>query len=509
MLIDGDERVRLSAVRAIEHFDFEGIVQKLGSRGGVSEPGSVLYNLADRVKDRKHSVRLEAMKLIGKIWGIAAGAIAEGSERITILLSPIPSKILDTYYINDPEITALADRVFFESLFPLSYPPIKAKPSQNGASQRVKDSQANGDDVTAEADIDRIRAERGLILVRDLESKAKKVMFARQGNQAASAKFMNAFLKQCEEYNGGVTDKSNKEAKEKLGKLIDYFSKTLPESTKASEDLWKFAKIHDRRSYQLIRFCMAPESDYRKVYKALKEFTKRMDEASGTTATMLDNLTVLLYRASVLFYNRSHVPAILEFSRNDEKALSSTAHDILREISAHNPEVFKAHVQELCRSLETDAPSTKKPNGPGAVEDLKACAGFARRFPKEIPKDRKFLQAMLNFALYGSPPKAAKYAVTILIASADKKEMYTKDIFGQCTKKFEYGSNNYLSRLAALSQLVLLSPKDVVEDEVDDVIDIAINQVLLNPDASSDPILDDSGKELEWAPQLTDATSAK
>lgn len=34
-------------------------------------------------------------------------------------------------------------------------------------------------------------------------------------------------------------------------------------------DLWRFAKLHDRRSYQLLRFCIAPESDYRTVVKAI------------------------------------------------------------------------------------------------------------------------------------------------------------------------------------------------------------------------------------------------
>lgn len=57
--------------------------------------------------------------------------------------------------------------------------------------------------------------------------------------------------------------------KEHLTRLIDYFSKCLPDPSKTTADLWKFAKLHDRRSYTLIRFCMAPESDYRTVFKAM------------------------------------------------------------------------------------------------------------------------------------------------------------------------------------------------------------------------------------------------
>ncbi|KAF1987939.1 hypothetical protein K402DRAFT_453143 [Aulographum hederae CBS 113979] len=510
MLIDGDERVRLSAVKAVERFDFHVIVQKLGSMGGINDAGSLLCNLADRVKDRKPNVRTEAMKLLGRVWGVAAGAIAEGSERISTLLGPIPSKILDTHYVNDLEISALADHVLFESLLPISYPPLKPKASpSNGTSQGAKAPQVDVDQARSEADIDRIRTERILVLIRDLEPKAKKVLFAHQARQPTHAKLISAILSKCEEYNGGVVDKKNeKEVKDHLGKFIDHLSKTLPDSQRVSEDLWKFATTHDRRNYSLIRFAMAPESDYRKVYKAIKELTKRLEEAPGSSSTMLNTLMVIIYRSGVLLYNRSHVPAILDSSRSDEKGLSSTAHDILREISSHIPEVFKVHLKELCRSLEADAPSAKKPNGPGAVEDLKACAGFAQRFPNEIPKSQKFLDSLMKFSQYGSPPKAAKYAVSILLTSSGKKELYAKDILTNCTQNFEHGKGHYLTQLASLSQLVLLSHDDIEEDS-DAILDIAIQKVLLNDDATAEPVMDDAGKEVEWTSEPDEVCLSK
>lgn len=56
--------------------------------------------------------------------------------------------------------------------------------------------------------------------------------------------------------------------KDSMKRLIEHFAAQLPDSSKAKGDLWKFAKAHDRRNYQLIRFCMAPESDYRTMFKA-------------------------------------------------------------------------------------------------------------------------------------------------------------------------------------------------------------------------------------------------
>jgi sister-chromatid-cohesion protein PDS5 len=268
-LIDSDERVRLATVRAIDHFEFNDIVQKLGSNGSMSEPGSVLSNLADRVKDKKSVLHAESMKLLGKIWGVAQGAIAEGNERITRLLGPIPSRIFEACYVNDPEINVQVDLILFEALLPLGYPPMKPKVAVNGSSQIVKDSQPISDQGYTEADLDKIRAERLLVLVKGLEEKAKKVFFAKQGNQVAGVTYMEQFLKMCEEYNGGVMNTGEKETKKKLEGLISYYGKTLPDSARVVEDLWKFAKAHDRRSYHLIRFCMATDSDYRKVFKSI------------------------------------------------------------------------------------------------------------------------------------------------------------------------------------------------------------------------------------------------
>ena len=64
-------------------------------------------------------------------------------------------------------------------------------------------------------------------------------------------------------------DKNADQIKSRLTALIKTLAALLPDVSKASADLWKFARMHDRRSYQLIRFCMGSESDYRTMYKAI------------------------------------------------------------------------------------------------------------------------------------------------------------------------------------------------------------------------------------------------
>jgi sister-chromatid-cohesion protein PDS5 len=492
-LIDSDEKVRLAAVKAVERFEFNDVIRKLGSNGSMSEPGSILSNLADRVKDKKSVIHSESMKLLGKLWGVAAGAIAEGDETIQSLLGPIPTRILEACYVNDLEINVQVDLALYESLLPLSYPPMKPRPAANATSQVVKDSQTTGEQGYTEADLDKLRAERQLVLVNSLGEKAKKVFFAKQGNQGPGANYLEHLLKLCEEYNGGVMDKGEKETKKKLEGLINYYARTLPESARVIDDLWKFAKAHDRRAYALMRFCMDPASDYRRVFRSIKEFRKRIEDGPGEA--LLVTLTPLLYRVSLLCYNKSHVPAIIEFTRTDDKQLGATAHELLKEISTKHPKVFSTHVKDLCKTLENEAPTAKNPNPPGAVDDLKACAAFAKKFPTDIPmntKDsRKLVQGFLSFALYGSPPQAAKHSITIITTSDDKKEMHLKDILAKSIKGFVYGGDHWLTKLAALSQLVLLAPSEC-EDDMDTIIEVAIGQVLSKQHPAN------AGSETEW-----------
>ncbi|KAJ1717708.1 sister chromatid cohesion and DNA repair protein (BimD) [Aspergillus flavus] len=503
MLRDADEKVRVAAVDAVGTFGLSHIVHKLGASGGFSSDDSILFILAERVKDRKPQVREHAMKTLGRMWAVAAGEIEQDNEQVVSLLKDGPSKIFDAFYTNDMDIHVLIDRVLFDILLPLSYPPIKPKLSRSSStqSQKLKDSQTSEGDN--ETDVDKIRVRRILTLIRGLDDKAKKVFFAMQARQIQMRTAVTVYLQACEEYNGGVMEKDDERITAQINRVIDTLSKLFPDASRASADLWKFAKVHDRRSYQLIRFAMAAVSDYRTVIKAIRELARRLQ--SSNNSPLLETLTPLLYRCSSLVFNRSHIPAIISLSRTDENGLASPAHEMLREISSRNPEVLEAQVQEMCKDLESQAPSAKTSKDTGTEEILKACSGFAKKLPAKLPKERKFFQALVNYALYSPSPRAAKHAVSILMATADRKEMYAKDLVQKCVSKWEYGTDRFLTKLATLSQLNLLAPREA-DEESDAIVSIAVNKVLLTnrspkPEAGyiwSDTV-DDETAAKEWA----------
>ncbi|KAK5050300.1 Sister chromatid cohesion protein pds5 [Exophiala sideris] len=505
LLHDPEEHVRSAAVQSIALFNYHAIINTLGADGGLTREGTVLSVLVERVVDRKHNVREQAIELLAQIWGVASRDIEEGVPIVKEAVGDIPNRLLRAFYTNDLHVHAVIDKALYESLLPLSFPPVKAQASRSESQkQRTNDSQPSSQGAPA-TDPDAIRARRILTLVQGLDVKSRAVFFSLQNRQVQLGKGMTIFLQACEDYNGGVVedDESEEAIKDRLNRYIEHISKSFLDPSDVASDLWKFAKQHDRRAYQLFRFATGPEHDYRTVTKAIKELTKRIREGPTNVQSIIDTIQRILYRCALITYNRSHVPTIMEVSRTDESGLGEAAQEVLKEISARHPEVLKSHIQALCKELEESAPSAAKVEASGAADTLKACAAFARKYPTDVPKDRKFLTALTNFAVFSNSPRAAKHAVSIVMMVADKREMYAKDILSKALKQCQPESAHFLAQLAAVSQICLLVPV-IANEESDAIQQLAVGDILRkNRSPSSE---EDANA---WMESIDDETMAK
>ncbi|KAJ9605780.1 Sister chromatid cohesion protein pds5 [Cladophialophora chaetospira] len=504
-LRDPEEHVRLAAVKAMDIFAYHALINVLGADAGLAKRDTVFSSLADRVTDKKNNVREAAMELLARIWGAASRDIEQGNEVVKSVIGDIPNRLLGAYFTNEPHILAAIDRVLYESLLPLSFPPSKVQISRTDIQkQRAKDKEGSSQEEPV-TDPDVIRARRILTLIQSLDARVRQVFFSMQFRQVRLSKGMRAFLDTCEEYNGGVVEDDASEAtlRKRLTTMIDTISKTFSDSSEVSDDLWKFTKQHNRRWYQLIRFATGPENEYRTVVKAIKELIKRIHEGPANVQSLVDMIQPILYRCALLAYNRSHVPAIMEISRSDELGLGDAAHEVLKEISARNPEVLKHHIQALCKELEEEAPTVTKFEKEGAAATLKACAGYARKYPTDLPKERKFMTVLTQFALFSKSPRAAKHAVSIVMLVADKKEMYAKDLLSKALEDCQPDSPHFLARLATVAQLYLLAPAtaQLEADAIDTLVAADILTKNHSPSRSDD--------ENAWDEKPDDETQSK
>src|SRR5207247_705603 len=66
-----------------------------------------------------------------------------------------------------------------------------------------------------------------------------------------------------------------------------------------------------------------------------------------------------------------------------------------------------------------------------------------------------------------------------LLTGSAKKDAFANDIYRSSAADFSVNDSRYVSKLAALSQLMRYSPSALKPEKVDTVVDIAINRVLL------------------------------
>ena len=236
-LNDLDELVRHAACCALSTLDYVSITTKLAAdqspfnlydstssivatssnrKSGVGGDTKgwgkkILQTLAERVRDKKINVRLEGMRCLARMWDMAYKDISSGNEVIFAQLGWIPSRILDTFYINDPEVNMLLDHVLHEILLPVNYPPIPIEKATEPDKTNGTKGKGKGKELTSQErekevlEDDKIRVKRLLVLVRGLDTKAKKALFAVPLRQISYAKVMEVFLKACEDNNVSYT----------------------------------------------------------------------------------------------------------------------------------------------------------------------------------------------------------------------------------------------------------------------------------------------------------------
>ncbi|ATY60806.1 bimD protein [Cordyceps militaris] len=477
-LNDSEEKVRLAAVKAIELFQFRDVILKLGATGGVDKEGSLFASLSDRCRDRKAAVRVDAMVLLGKLWAVGATDIEEGQEAVTACLAGVPSRIINSFYANDLDLNVLLDRVMFECLVPLKFPLVKGKSGKGGSKNTM-----------SQAEQDSIRAERILLMIKSMDQSAQKAFFAMQARQPQFAKGVFLLIKQCEAYNGGVIDSNDDKVKASLTKTFDWIARFFPDGLKVRGDLQKFAKLNERRSYQLVKYAIESESDFKTVRRAISELITKLQASNAAVA--LDTIIPLLYRSSSLMFNRSHLATIMDFSKSDKGGLAAVAHLVLNDISQRNPDLFKAHAEELRKEIIDQAPSENKTNDP-SVDILKAYASYAKKYPQDVSLDRSFTQTLTNYAMYGTPPKTAKFAINIMLAKEDdKSKVNATNLLRKTMQDLAYGKPHFLNKLATICQLERLVPS-VTMDEGDAIQDLILKSILRQVHTDAKPGADPS-----------------
>jgi len=234
-----------------------------------------------------------------------------------------------------------------------------------------------------------------------------------------------------------------------------------------------------------------------------KEIVRRLDDPDSGCTVYLQTLLPLLYQSSPLIFNRSHIPTILEYANTGKDDLGHTAHSLLTNIASSHPEVFKAHVRTMCNTIIESTPKQNTECEESVVQTLKACAGFAQKYPSEMPQDEKLRKSMVNYVLFGSPAKVGKYAVSIIASNESAGNSHLEEIVEKSIEGFKVKSPGYLTKLTALSQALLVANANISEETDNKIQSLVAEEILMKLPDDIEPSDD------EWRDEVDEDTEAR
>lgn len=473
-LLDTDERVRLVSCKSIEQIPFDKYTRICDL--------NMMNTLFQLIRERSTDIRNQTIKLLSNHYNEYLNFCIENSvldfgnkndqesSQLEADLKKIPNKILSLIYINDKNITSNVDLTLFEKLLPFENNTIK-------------------------------RVNRLCDLYNGLDDKGKKSFIAINNRQQQMSKVLTNYLELAESYGkiGSLDDEkenqqddNNKqnsyEEKQKLinkiEKVIKWFADSTPDGLNTFSCFERFYKLKNFRFFYLIKLCISPESDYMTVKNSMKELLTKLtnsknirleeERSNASTTDMVSNFKLLLYRSSLILYNKSNITELINYSKDIDHEWHDCANELLDHISSNIPDVFKYNIDDFVNSVVEKDPNVSPKT------TLKTIYHFVKKFPNLYPSQQEFSDALKELCLTGSVLEA-KYAVKVLQWSP-LKEMYCSDIM-ESIYPLNKSNDNFSTHLSTIAELFKVDPMSV-ESKGSEITTLLIKEVLLVNDFS-------------------------
>lgn len=440
-LRDTHEKVRFEACKSMESLPFHVFTNRFCKE-------DVLTTLLQLTREKNTDIRNKAIKITAYIFdnflkqlskheitdfGSLNNTAVEKLEQV--ILKDIPNTLLQLNYINDKSINASVDVALFERLLPFE------------------------DDSSA-------RVERLCKFYTSLDARSKAVLVASFKRQRKFSETLEQLIKISETLilNERGNSKNDEDFTDKemllikIDKIIQWVSVSFPSNFNTVACLEKFVGLKNPRFLTLISNCILVNSDYKTVKNSIKELLSKLGEPKSlkssddcsrvTTADMLSNMKILLYRSSNIFFNKSNVTELLKISRDTKNLHSESSNELISIVSSISPEVFKTHIKIITDVVVNKGLSVE-------LSFLKSYYHLLKKFPGEFPDDPEAVKQLRDLALNGSPIQA-KYAMKVTGCSESKElaiSKITEEILPLDPKSRFFGT-----RISSLAEIYLIDP---------------------------------------------------
>ncbi|KAI6134781.1 armadillo-type protein [Pisolithus croceorrhizus] len=441
-LLDPDDKVRAAVCKVYSQIDYETALHHVST--------SQLRAVAGRGMDKKHTVRVEALNAIGKLYALAYPEIENGDPSAIEHFSWIPNQVFHIANVT-LESKPAAEQVIADHIFPFPSLPNVASTS---TSKNIE--------VDEVAWMDRL-----LNVMQYLDDTAINAVLSMSGVKVNRPTAYEHFLQTCIQNNGGVIDEDEEAVKRKLGSIIRHLSKHFPDPHKATEDLQAFAKANENRLYKLLKTCMDLQSDLKSIVKASNEFLRRVEQSHES---ILSTMTIFLRRCTLRILNQSSISPLLK--RLQKSSSSSVAspmtkhvHQLLTYVSKHCPALHKAHIGELTKAIADEKNTMLVELG------MQALAAVVRT--------DESLPSLDSYAL-GENARVTKFA-SRLLASLKGCHEQCKNIIESVAQRLPDAEPEVLVAHTALLVQMARFRSEAFEHRSDDIITFLVKKLLLSP----------------------------
>ncbi|KAF7349279.1 Sister chromatid cohesion protein pds5 [Mycena sanguinolenta] len=470
-LFDPDDKVRAAVCRVYGGLDYEMALHHV-------KPEQ-LRAVAERAVDKKHSVRVEALQALGKLYSLAYPEIENKDTAAILQFAWIPNQLFQMMKVSS-EIRPLIEDMVAEYILPL---PSSSTPSTSKSAGEVDEAAWTDRLLTVMAFLDDEHAVNTLLTFSALK-RSRPTIFEH-------------FVESCIANNGGVIDDNEEAITEKLSRVIKHISggsetnfyvfvkERSPDSHKVSEDLHAFAKLNEQRLYKLFKTCTDLQTDLKGLVKATNEFAKRIDTLSTGIAPTMNKV---LRQASLRILNQSSIPTLIKRLGKSNSVASDNARKLLTYVSRHQPGLFKSHIGELVKGIADE-------KHPQVVElALQALTAVVKWDEKVVPAEKRTLERIKRLALEGSP-RQAKFAARFLASSKNKGTVCVEVVETISDALSTAAPEVLVSHVAVLAQFARFAP-DAFEHKSDVLTAFLLKDLLMVPTHRLDDAME---TDEEWA----------
>ncbi|KAG1456183.1 hypothetical protein G6F55_006644 [Rhizopus delemar] len=407
-LSDPDEKVRSTACKTIEEIILYSDLKQIDK--------SMLESVEERTKDKKNSVRVQAMRAIGSIYNKWFNCIQANDEVAIQKLGWVPKSLLNRMYTGDASVTMALEDALITYIFPYD-------------------------------ENEQQRAERLVVITETLEQRQKIAFTAIIRKQKKFNDDMHKYLKMCEDMidHQALSDYDTKKNDEFMKYLAAHFS-DKPRTLNALRTLFNRKSSRDAN---LLKSSIRVDSNYKQIYKAKNELLYNLNEDQAGSVEIFQTV---LNRACLALLDKSCIPYLLKIAKNQKThkenrgTLSKrviASRDILKEISVSYPIMYEECMNDLVQGIAIDNDST-------TVEELEIIAEISKSYPAQRTYERNVIKRLWSYVLDGAASEA-RFS-SIILGNMENADVILADLVDKLCDELSLSHPRLLATLTCLSQ---------------------------------------------------------